>query len=70
MADVRWGEVCCAYVIAVSGQEITPQQVISHCETRLARFKVPKSVVIGEAIPRAASGKAQKHVLRDRASAG
>ena len=68
--DARWGEVGRAYVIAVAGQVITAQQVISHCEARLARFKVPKSVVIGEAIPRTASGKAQKHVLRERALAG
>ncbi|MFM5914401.1 MAG: AMP-binding enzyme [Chakrabartia godavariana] len=65
--DERWGEVGRAYVIPVPGQSITPDEVIVHCTARLAKFKVPKTAVITDGIPRTASGKVQKHLLRARA---
>ncbi|MFM7029124.1 MAG: AMP-binding protein [Chakrabartia sp.] len=65
--DQRWGEVGRAYVIPVPGQTITEAEVIAHCTARLAKFKVPKTAVITDTIPRTASGKVQKHLLRDRA---
>ncbi len=63
----RWGEVGRAYVIPVPGKSITPEAVIAHCAARLAKFKVPQTAIITDAIPRTASGKVQKHVLRARA---
>jgi fatty-acyl-CoA synthase len=67
MADERWGEVGRAYVIAVAGKQITEDAIVAHCASRLAKFKVPKSVVITDIIPRTASGKVQKHLLKERA---
>jgi fatty-acyl-CoA synthase len=64
--DERWGEVGCAFVIPRHGASITAADVIGHCNARLARYKVPKSVIVTDAIERTASGKVQKHVLRDR----
>jgi fatty-acyl-CoA synthase len=64
--DERWGEVGHAMIIAVSGGAIDPNAIIAHCRDRLASFKVPKAVTIVSEIPRTASGKVQKHVLRDR----
>jgi fatty-acyl-CoA synthase len=67
--DERWGEVGRAYVVAAPGRVITPEAVIAHCAARLARFKVPKTAVVGQPIPRTASGKAQKHLLKAQALA-
>jgi fatty-acyl-CoA synthase len=67
--DERWGEVGRAYVVPVSGRSITAEGVLDHCGRRLAKFKVPKTVVITDALPRTASGKLQKNVLRGRALA-
>ena len=67
--DERWGEVGRAYVIPAPGKSITADQVIAHCTARLAKFKVPKTVAIGEEIPRTTSGKVQKHLLKARAMA-
>jgi len=64
--DERWGEVGCAFVIPRPGASISADDVIGHCNVRLARYKVPKSVVVTDAIERTASGKVQKHVLRER----
>ena len=65
--DERWGEVGRAYVIAAPGKSVSPEEIIAHCSERLAKFKVPKSAVVTGDIPRTASGKVQKHLLRERA---
>jgi fatty-acyl-CoA synthase len=62
--DERWGEVGCAYVVVAKGRSLAPEAIVRHCETRLAKYKTPKSVVITDAIPRTASGKVQKHLLK------
>ncbi|MBK9253049.1 MAG: AMP-binding protein [Proteobacteria bacterium] len=70
--DERWGEVGCAYVVPAAGVHLTEQQVVDHCGRFLARYKVPKQVVITDRIERTASGKSQKHLLlaRWRAQSG
>jgi fatty-acyl-CoA synthase len=65
--DARWGEVGRAYLILREGHALDEARVRAHCAARLAKFKVPASVVIAADIPRTASGKVLKHVLRDRA---
>ena len=65
--DGRWGEVGRAYLIPRAGAAIDAAAVLAHCGARLARFKVPVTVAIVEAIPRTASGKVLKHVLREQA---
>jgi fatty-acyl-CoA synthase len=62
--DERWGEVGRAYVVTRPGYVLTEADVLAHCAARLAKFKVPKSVVVDGAIPRTATGKVQKHVLK------
>ncbi len=65
--DERWGEVGRAYVIPTQGMSISVEEVIAHCSGRLAKFKVPKTAVITDQIPRTTSGKVQKHILKARA---
>jgi fatty-acyl-CoA synthase len=65
--DEQWGEVGRAYVVPVAGAALSAEQVVAHCRERLARYKVPASTVITDVLPRTASGKLQKHVLRQRA---
>lgn len=67
--DERWGEVGRAYIIPVAGRDVTADAVMAHCFARLAKFKVPKTIVLTDAIPRTGSGKVQKHILRERALA-
>ncbi len=64
VTDEKWGEVGKAFVIPPPGKSVTADEIIAHCKARLAAFKVPKSVVIGAPIPRTASGKVQKHLLK------
>ena len=62
--DDRWGEVGRAFCVAVPGTVLDSDVIAAHCRARLAAFKVPKSVTIVAALPRTASGKVQKHLLR------
>jgi fatty-acyl-CoA synthase len=65
--DERWGEVGRVYVVPVPGRAISAEALLAHCASRLAKFKVPRTAVITDALPRTSSGKVQKHVLRKRA---
>jgi acyl-CoA synthetase (AMP-forming)/AMP-acid ligase II len=64
--DDRWGEVPVAYVVLTSATTTTPDDLIEHCRRQLARFKVPKHVVLVDALPRNPSGKVLKRDLRTR----
>ncbi len=59
----RWGEVGRAFIVLKPAASLSGDDIIAHCAGRLAKFKVPASVVITDAIPRTASGKVQKHLL-------
>ena len=64
VADDRWGEVGCAYVIAVPGHTLTAGLIDAHCRPSLARYKIPKKYVFVDELPRTASGKVMKRELR------
>jgi fatty-acyl-CoA synthase len=63
-SDERWGEVPVAYVVVRPAATVTAGQLIEHCRTRLARFKVPKEIAFLDALPRNPSGKVLKRDLR------
>ena len=62
--DSRWGEVGKAILVIRPDQELSAEQVISHCIANLAKFKVPQSVEFVEILPRNATGKVLKRELR------
>ena len=62
--DQQWGEVGRAYIVPSPGHTVTETDIFGHCQEHLAKFKVPKTVVITDTLPRTASGKLQKHILR------
>ena len=64
--DEKWGEVPAAYVTLRPGAEATREEIIAHVRGRLARFKAPRDVVFTD-LPKTATGKIQKFLLRDRA---
>ena len=63
--DEKWGETPCAFITLKAGAAASAEEIIGFCRERLARFKVPKTVVFG-ALPKTSTGKVQKHVLRQR----
>ena len=67
--DAKWGESPVAYVEKKAGSTVTEAELIAHCKTLLAGYKVPKDVLF-EDIPKTSTGKIQKFVLRQRAKDG
>jgi len=63
-ADDRWGEVPVACVVLHRGAAVTEDELIAHCGSQLARFKVPKAVTFLDVLPRNPSGKVLKRELR------
>ncbi len=64
--DPKWGEHPCAFVELRAGSVVTEEEVITFARGRLAKFKVPRTVVFSE-LPKTSTGKIQKFVLRERA---
>lgn len=63
--DERWGETVKAVVVPATDQRPTPESLISYLQDRIARYKCPRTVVFVDALPRNATGKVLKRVLRD-----
>ena len=67
--DAKWGETPCAFVmLKPDADSVTVADIIGWCRERMAHFKAPKTVVFGP-LPKTATGKIQKFVLRERARA-
>jgi fatty-acyl-CoA synthase len=66
--DDKWGEVACAFVELRDGEQVTELELIDFCRERMARFKVPKTIIFGP-LTRTGSGKIQKFILREQARA-
>jgi fatty-acyl-CoA synthase len=64
--DARWGEVPLAYVERQPGSAVSADELVAHCRTLLAAYKVPRDIRF-EAIPKTSTGKIQKFSLRERA---
>jgi long-chain acyl-CoA synthetase len=65
--DAYRGEVVRAFVVLKSGTAITGEELIEHCRSGLAEFKVPRKIEIRESLPKSAVGKILLRVLRDEA---
>lgn len=70
IADERWGEAGLACIVLRPGATADAAEIAGHCDARLARFKRPAAIRFVEAIPRTASGKIQKPLLRQSFDAG
>ncbi|UWG98096.1 AMP-binding protein [Dehalobacter sp. DCM] len=61
--DPNLGEVPVGYVILKSGAELTPDQIITFCQERLAKYKCPRIIEIRSDFPRSPSGKTLRRCL-------
>jgi acyl-CoA synthetase (AMP-forming)/AMP-acid ligase II len=61
----QWGEAVKAVVVMRPGQKPDAAELINFCRSRLAGYKVPKSIDFIDAMPMTATGKISKRALRD-----
>ncbi len=62
----KWGETPKALVVLRPGAKATEAELIAFCREHLAHFKCPTSVDFLDALPRTATGKLQKFLLREK----
>jgi fatty-acyl-CoA synthase len=62
-ADEKWGEVPLAFVECKPGTSVAAEELIAHCKSLLAGYKVPREIRFA-AIPKTSTGKIQKYALR------
>lgn len=65
MPDERYGEALLAYVVLKAGASLAIEDVVAFCRERLGGYKVPRQVQFIATLPRNASGKVLKTVLRE-----
>ncbi|MFD5648698.1 long-chain fatty acid--CoA ligase [Streptomyces sp. NPDC127039] len=68
--DPVWGEVGRAVVVLSPDARAETDDILGHLKGRLAKYKIPKSLVVTEALPRTASGKIIKPAVRDAHATG
>lgn len=69
LPDEVWGEAITAVVVPAPGESLDEEEVIAWSKENMARYKVPKRVVIVDKLPRNPSGKVLKRDLRKQYSA-
>ena len=67
--DPKWGETPHAFVVAASGAEVSEADLIAYARDHMAHFKAPRKIKFVTELPKTATGKIQKYVLRSGRSA-
>ncbi len=63
--DGKWGEVGKAYLVLKPGERMSEEEALSFLRGKIGKFKIPKYVEFVEELPKTASGKIQKFVLKE-----
>jgi fatty-acyl-CoA synthase len=66
LPDPVWIEAITAVIVLKAGEALTEHAVAQHCKAILASFKAPKRVLFVSSLPKSASGKLLKRVLREQ----
>jgi len=69
LPDAKWGEAPHAFVVVRPGTEVTADDLRAFARNHLAHFKAPHTVTFVAELPKTATGKIQKFVLRGRRAA-
>jgi long-chain acyl-CoA synthetase len=62
--DEKWGEAVKAIVVLKAGQEPDAKGILDYTRTRIAGYKIPKTIDFVTTLPRNATGKVLKRELR------
>jgi fatty-acyl-CoA synthase len=62
----QWGETVAAVVVLKPGMTAAESEIIEFCRANMAHFKCPRVISFTDALPRTATGKIQKNLLREK----
>jgi fatty-acyl-CoA synthase len=63
--DEKWGEVGKAYIVLKSGETMAEEEAFRFLQGKLGKYKIPKYVEFIDELPKTASGKIQKFILKE-----
>ncbi|MET3696264.1 fatty-acyl-CoA synthase [Bacillus oleivorans] len=63
--DEKWGEVPKAIIVLQPDVQVSKNEIIDYCRANMAHFKTPKAIDFVDSLPKTATGKLQKYVLRE-----
>jgi long-chain acyl-CoA synthetase len=67
--DAYHGEIVKACVVLKEGSSVTEAELVAHCKTGLAPYKIPRQVELRDNLPMSAVGKILYRVLREEIAA-
>lgn len=62
--DEKWGEAGMAFVVLKPGTELSESELLTYCQPRIAKYKIPKHVVFLPELPKNDAGKVDRQQLR------
>jgi fatty-acyl-CoA synthase len=68
--DEKWGEVGKAYIVLKSGETMTEEEPLKFLRGKVGKYKIPKYAEFVKELPKTASGKIQKYLLKERHQSG
>jgi fatty-acyl-CoA synthase len=68
--DEKWGEVGKAFIVLKPGGTVSNGEILEFLKGKVAKYKIPKCVEYVEELPKTASGKIQKFLLKERHKTG
>jgi acyl-CoA synthetase (AMP-forming)/AMP-acid ligase II len=66
--DEEWGEMVKAFVVLKKEENLTEDEIIKYCKGKIANYKIPKSIIFLENLPKLGSGKISKKLLKEKYS--
>lgn len=63
--DDSWGQVPIAFVVKKDGADVSVEELVDYCMSRLAKYKIPKAVYFTDLLPRNAAKKLLRRKLRE-----
>ncbi len=66
--DEEWGEMVKAFVVLKKKENLTEGEIIKYCKGKIANYKIPKSIIFLENLPKLGSGKISKKLLKEEYS--
>ncbi len=67
VSDPEWGEAVRAAVVLKTGASASAEELVAHCRTLIAGYKVPRAIEFRPELPKTGTGKIAKNVLREEA---
>ena len=66
LPDEQWGEIGVAVLVLNAHSDFEPNALTDWLSGKIARYKIPKKIVVWDELPKSAYGKVPKRLIRER----